>query len=119
MSAREAGDPTVRRYLDGIGTYDLLTAEDEVRLARAIDAGRKAELKLDAGDVKIPDLTALEDAVEEGLAARRAFIQANLRRVVAVAKRYQHSGLPFLDLIQEGNLGLIRAVEKFDYRKGF
>ncbi len=119
MSAREAGDPTVRRYLDGIGTYDLLTAEDEVRLARAIDAGRKAERKLDAGDVKIPDIEALEAAIEDGLAARRSFIQANLRLVVAVAKRYQHSGLPFLDLIQEGNLGLIRAVEKFDYRKGF
>ncbi len=119
MSARYAGDPTVRHYLDGIGTFQLLTAEDEVRLARAIDEGRKAERLIDAGDVTIPELEDLETAVDNGLAARRTFIQANLRLVVAVAKRYQHAGLPLLDLIQEGNLGLIRAVEKFDHRKGF
>jgi RNA polymerase sigma factor (sigma-70 family) len=117
MNAMDASDETVRQYLDGIGTYDLLTADDEVDLAKAIEAGREAEAELEAnGGEPTPEI---EAAIEEGLLARRAFIQANLRLVVSIAKRYQHSGLPFLDLVQEGNLGLIRAVEKFEHRKGF
>ena len=114
----DSGDEAIRQYLDGIGSYDLLTAEDEVRLAKAIEKGRKAEEALVEG-VPAAQRRRLEQLVEEGRQARRQFIQANLRLVVSIAKRYQHSGLPFLDLIQEGNLGLIRAVEKFEYRKGF
>jgi RNA polymerase sigma factor (sigma-70 family) len=119
MNAMDAGDEAVRQYLDGIGTFDLLDAEDEVRLAKAIELGRRAELDLDNDDTPDAGRAGLEDQVQAGLEARRAFIQANLRLVVSIAKRYQHSGLPFLDLVQEGNLGLIRAVEKFEYRKGF
>jgi RNA polymerase sigma factor (sigma-70 family) len=120
LSGYDAGDEAVRRYLDGIGAYDLLTAEEEVELAHRMEAGRAAERKLQSGQELTPrERRALQRQVRDGLAARRRFIQANLRLVVSIAKRYQHSGLPFLDLIQEGNLGLIRAVEKFDWRKGF
>ncbi|MDH4116857.1 MAG: sigma-70 family RNA polymerase sigma factor [Acidimicrobiia bacterium] len=119
MNAMDAGDETVRQYLDGIGTYDLLTAEDEVVLAKAIEKGREAEAELETGDLDDERRAELDIHVESGLRARRRFIQANLRLVVSIAKRYQHSGLPFLDLVQEGNLGLIRAVEKFEHRKGF
>jgi RNA polymerase primary sigma factor len=92
----DVGEDAVRQYLREIGTFTLLTAEDEVELGRLMEQG---------GDV--------------GRAAKRRFIQSNLRLVVSIAKRYQSSGLSLLDLVQEGNLGLIRAVEKFDYRKGF
>lgn len=118
MNPWDAGDEAVKQYLDGIGTFVLLTAEDEVTLAKAIERGRKAEVKLEA-DPQHSDKVTLDAEVRQGLAARRRFIQANLRLVVSIAKRYQRSGLPFLDLIQEGNLGLIRAVEKFEHRKGF
>jgi RNA polymerase sigma factor (sigma-70 family) len=94
----------VRQYLDELQRFPLLTAADEVELSKAIEAGRHAD------DAR---------AVAAGEAARRRFIQSNLRLVVSIARRYQHSGLPMLDLIQEGNLGLMRAVEKFDHRKGF
>ncbi len=116
----EGSEDPVRQYLDEIGAYDLLTAEDEVRLAKAIERGKKAERalenQLDLGDEERAKLTAV---VRRGQAARQTFIRANLRLVVSIAKRYARSGLPLLDLIQEGNLGLIRAVEKFEYRKGF
>lgn len=117
MSSFHAGDEAVRHYLDGIGRYELLTAEDEVLLAKAMERGRQAEAEL--ADVDPSNRELLLELVEEGLAARRRFIQSNLRLVVSIAKRYQKSGLPFLDLVQEGNLGLIRAVEKFEYRKTF
>ncbi len=115
---REISDEAIRQYLDGIGTYDLLTAEDEVRLAKAIETGRKAEAALDneKDPAKRRKLVRMVHAGEE---ARQTFIRANLRLVVSIAKRYGHARLPFLDLVQEGNLGLIRAVEKFEYRKGF
>ncbi|MDH3190343.1 MAG: sigma-70 family RNA polymerase sigma factor, partial [Acidimicrobiia bacterium] len=115
---REISDEAIRQYLDGIGTYELLTAEDEVRLAKAIETGRKAEAALDneKDPAKRRKLIRLVRAGEE---ARQTFIRANLRLVVSIAKRYGHARLPFLDLVQEGNLGLIRAVEKFEYRKGF
>ena len=110
----------VRLYLTDIGQYSLLTKDDEVRLAKQIESGKAAIAELDSG----ADLTAakkrdLRRAAREGEDAERAFVQSNLRLVVSIAKKYQASGLPLLDLIQEGNLGLMHAVEKFDWRKGF
>lgn len=111
-------DEAIRQYLDGIGHYDLLTAEEEVQLARAIEAGRKAEVALE-NETDPTKRRKLNHLVRAGEEARQTFIRANLRLVVSIAKRYGNSRLPFLDLVQEGNLGLIRAVEKFEYRKGF
>ena len=115
---REVSDEAIRQYLDGIGSYNLLDAEAEVRLAKAIETGRKADgvLESEKDDKKRRNLHQLVRAGEE---ARQSFIRCNLRLVVSIAKRYGHAKLPFLDLVQEGNLGLIRAVEKFEYRKGF
>jgi RNA polymerase primary sigma factor len=112
-------DDLVGRYLQDIGQYRLLTASDEVELAKAIDVGRAAEARLAAGGVTPAERTKLRREVAKAADAKQQFIQANLRLVVSIAKRYQSTGLPLLDLIQEGNLGLIRAVEKFDHRKGF
>ncbi len=117
------GDP-VRMYLKEIGKVDLLTAADEVDLAMKIEAGLDATEKLEAADRGEIELTRAEMRrlmrVEQvGLDAKQALISANLRLVVSIAKRYVGRGMLFLDLIQEGNLGLIRAVEKFDYEKGF
>ena len=112
-------DP-VRMYLKEIGRVSLLTASKEVVLAKAIEAGEKAAKKLETKH--IPDKKErrkLERAEREGWAAKRKLVEANLRLVVSIAKRYVGRGMLFLDLIQEGNLGLIRAVEKFDYKKGF
>ncbi len=108
-----------RRYLSELGSYPLLTAEQEVELAKAIEAGRTAEARLAAGEVASSERRSLEAALVAAQAARRTFIQSNLRLVVSIAKRYQGTGMGLLDLIQEGNLGLMRAVEKFDHRKGF
>ena len=107
----------VRLYLSDIGQYTLLTKDDEVSLAQAIEA--RAEL--DRGGRLVPPARRRElvGAIRAGDAAERRFVQSNLRLVVSIAKKYQASGLPLLDLIQEGNLGLIHAVEKFDWRKGF
>ena len=115
----------VRLYLSDIGQYTLLTKDDEVRLAQTIEEGREAKAELDAAEtdkkVKITPTKkqALRRAVHRGDQAERDFVQSNLRLVVSIAKKYQASGLPLLDLIQEGNLGLMHAVEKFDWRKGF
>ena len=117
------GDP-VRMYLKEIGKVDLLTASEEVDLAMKIEAGLEATEKLEAADAgelvltraEMRRLTRIENV---GLEAKQALISANLRLVVSIAKRYVGRGMLFLDLIQEGNLGLIRAVEKFDYQKGF
>ncbi|HMC09391.1 MAG TPA: sigma-70 family RNA polymerase sigma factor, partial [Actinomycetota bacterium] len=108
-------------YLDAMGRYPLLTDVDEVELAKAIEAGKQAEAALAAPQRKpiAPEAEELQATVAEGRAAKRRFIQSNLRLVVSIARRYSVAGLPLLDLIQEGNLGLIRAVEKFDYRRGF
>ena len=110
----------VRLYLTDIGQYTLLTKDDEVRLAKAIEAGKEAGEEM----AKAKTLTAtkrreLRKAIRDGEVAERAFVQSNLRLVVSIANKYQASGLPLLDLIQEGNLGLMHAVEKFDWRKGF
>ncbi len=117
------GDP-VRMYLKEIGKVDLLTASEEVDLAMQIEAGLEATEKLEAAEAGELELTRSEmrrlTRIENvGLEAKQALISANLRLVVSIAKRYVGRGMLFLDLIQEGNLGLIRAVEKFDYQKGF
>ena len=120
--ADAGGSDTVdltRRYLSELGNYPLLTAEEEVQLAQAIEDGRLAELELADGTPTRARKAALQNQVTAAEAARARFIQSNLRLVVSIAKRYQGTGLSLLDLIQEGNLGLMRAVEKFDHRKGF
>ncbi len=111
----------VRLYLTDIGQYPLLTKDDEVRLAQAIEAGNAARAELEAGATTLTPARKreLRRAVRDGEDAERTFVQSNLRLVVSIAKKYQASGLPLLDLIQEGNLGLMHAVEKFDWRKGF
>src|SRR6266576_1497178 len=111
----------VRQYLREIGQYPLLTDVDEVELAKTIEAGNLADATIAKPKRKLTPKQ-LEDntkKVEAGRAAKRRFIQSNLRLVVSIAKKYSAAGLPLLDLIQEGNLGLMRAVEKFDYRRGF
>lgn len=107
-------------YLDSVSGHELLTAEDEVRLARSMEAGRRARSRLDtATGLDSSERARLYRLVREGEDARSEFIRCNLRLVVSIAKRYTGRGLELLDLVQEGNLGLIRAVEKFDWRKGF
>ena len=112
----------VRLYLTDIGQYPLLTKDDEVRLAQAIEAGAEARAEFEAAsktDLTVARKRELKRAMKHGADAERTFVQSNLRLVVSIAKKYQASGLPLLDLIQEGNLGLMHAVEKFDWRKGF
>ena len=111
----------VRLYLTDIGQYPLLTKDDEVRLAQAIEGGRDAEAEVAKATkgITTAEKRELRRAVMEGEQAQQTFVQSNLRLVVSIAKKYQASGLPLLDLIQEGNLGLMHAVEKFDWRKGF
>jgi RNA polymerase primary sigma factor len=111
----------VRMYLREIGQYPLLTDKQEVELAQAIEGGERAKQRLakEATKLSSRSVERLEVDLDGGRAARRRFIQSNLRLVVSIARRYQGMGLPLLDLIQEGNLGLMRAVEKFDWRKGF
>ncbi len=121
------GKDSVGLYLDGIAKTPLLTAEEEVYLARAIEAGLYAQALLDgtvrAGERPRKRAKATEDelraVVASGERAMQRFVMANLRLVVSVARKYGRSQMPLLDLVQEGNTGLIRAVEKFDYSKGF
>jgi RNA polymerase primary sigma factor len=119
-SHRGATGDLVRIYLREIGRVPLLTAHDEVELAKSIEAGLFAEEKLQ-GEFPVLDAHRAElgELAADGLRAKQRLIEANLRLVVSIAKRYIGRGLVFLDLIQEGNLGLIRAVEKFDYTKGY
>jgi RNA polymerase primary sigma factor len=107
-------------YLESVSTHDLLTAEDEVQLARVIERGHQAEQEL-AGeaDIATEERVVLVRFIRQADHAKQQFIRCNLRLVISIAKRYTGRGLDLLDLIQEGNLGLIRAVEKFDWRKGF
>jgi RNA polymerase primary sigma factor len=117
--AGATADP-VKDYLKQIGKVALLNAEQEVELAKRIEAGLFAEEKLNAGKKLSAKLTReLEWIAEDGRRAKDHLLEANLRLVVSLAKRYTGRGMLFLDLIQEGNLGLIRAVEKFDYTKGY
>jgi RNA polymerase primary sigma factor len=118
-AAGATADP-VKDYLKQIGKVALLNAEQEVELAKRIEAGLFAEEKLNSGDKLTPKLRRELDIIaEDGKRAKNHLLEANLRLVVSLAKRYTGRGMLFLDLIQEGNLGLIRAVEKFDYTKGY
>jgi len=111
---------TVGLYLERIARYPLLSAEDEVDLARQIELGLYADYLLDQGTIpRHMTLTKLRQLRQQGQQAKQRFIAANLRLVVSIARKYNRDSLPLLDLIQEGNVGLIRAVEKFDYTKGF
>jgi RNA polymerase primary sigma factor len=117
-SLSEADD--VRLYLEAAAREPLLTKEEEVELAMAIEHGEEAEGKLAAGRLKSEtSIRKAKEAMHKGRAARQRFIRANLRLVVSIARKYQGQGLPFLDLVQEGNIGLMRAVELFDWRRGF
>ncbi len=114
-------DP-VRMYLQEIGRYPLLTPQQEVELAMQMEAGGRASEKLEdesASELPVADRVILQRSARNADRARKRLVEANLRLVVSIAKKYVGRGLSLLDLIQEGNLGLIRAVEKFDYRKGF
>jgi RNA polymerase primary sigma factor len=118
VTAGATADP-VKDYLKQIGKVALLNAEQEVELAKRIEAGLFAEEKLAAGDATGKLRRELEWIANDGRLAKNHLLEANLRLVVSLAKRYTGRGMLFLDLIQEGNLGLIRAVEKFDYTKGY
>src|SRR5438067_8784763 len=119
----------VRMYLKEIGKVSLLTGEEEVDLAQRVETGLAAAERLAASEAHVDaaievvapadELRRLQKQVSDGLAAKEVLIKANLRLVVSIAKRYRNRGMAFLDLIQEGNLGLMRAVDKFDYTKGF
>jgi len=110
----------VGAYLEAIGRHDLLTKEDEARLGRLVMDGLTALERIDSSERISPkQRRRLNEAIAEGQRARDQFVVANLRLVVSIARRYQSTGLPLGDLIQLGNLGLMHAVEKFDFRKGF
>ena len=117
-------DDPVRMYLKEIGKVNLLTSDEEIELAQSMDAGNAAKAQLEelekAGEEIPQDVKAeLDKAIKKGERAKQRLAEANLRLVVSIAKRYVGRGMQFLDLIQEGNLGLIKAVEKFDYTKGY
>ncbi len=118
MAAGATADP-VKDYLKQIGKVALLNAEQEVSLAKRIEAGLFADETIQGGSVDAADFEDFEWIAEDGRRAKNHLLEANLRLVVSLAKRYTGRGMLFLDLIQEGNLGLIRAVEKFDYTKGY
>jgi RNA polymerase primary sigma factor len=111
-------DDTIGLYLKEIGRVSLLTAAEEVSLAKRIEKGEAAAKELRGNDIDPDARWDLELAVQDGLAAREHLISANSRLVISVAKKYIGRGVPFLDLIQEGNIGLIRATKKFDYHRG-
>jgi len=118
--ATEQVGEAVPLYLQEIGRVALLNGAQEVELARAIEAGNAARAYLSQHEaIQAEEWSRLNREVLAGAAARRALVEANLRLVVSVARRYMNRGLPLADLIQEGNIGLLRAVEKFDYRRGF
>ncbi|MGQ9598659.1 MAG: RNA polymerase sigma factor RpoD [Anaerolineae bacterium] len=113
-------DDSISLYLKEIGRIPLLTAEQEVALAKRMEAGRMAKRRLSKdGRLSAEERERLRELVKDGKAAQEHLIKANSRLVVSVAKKYVGRGVPFLDLIQEGNIGLIRAVKKFDYRRGY
>jgi RNA polymerase primary sigma factor len=111
-------DDTIGLYLKEVGRVPLLTAEEEVELAQRIERGRLAREELAKGNVTPRRRQELQRLIEDGWKAREHLITANSRLVISVAKKYMGRGVPFLDLIQEGNIGLIRAAKKFDYRRG-
>lgn len=111
-------DDTIGLYLKEIGKVPLLTAEEEIELAKRMEAGKSAKEKLMENGLDVKERVALKAVVEDGWAAREHLVRANSRLVISVAKKYIGRGVPFLDLIQEGNIGLIRAANKFDYTMG-
>ncbi|MGQ9833996.1 MAG: sigma-70 family RNA polymerase sigma factor [Candidatus Villigracilaceae bacterium] len=111
-------DDTIGLYLKEVSRVPLLTAEEEVELAQRIERGRISREELARGNVSPRRRAELRKLIEDGWAAREHLITANSRLVISVAKKYMGRGVPFLDLIQEGNIGLIRATKKFDYRRG-
>jgi len=111
-------DDSVGLYLKEVGRVPLLTAEQEVSLAKRIERGRRARESMARGGIPESRRSSLRLFIEDGWAAREHLITANSRLVISVAKKYMGRGVPFLDLIQEGNIGLIRAAKKFDYRRG-
>jgi len=112
-------DDTIGLYLKEIGKVALLTADEEVSLAKRMESGKKAQLRLNNGKYQSEEKRwELERNIDDGIAAREHLIRANSRLVISVAKKYIGRGVPFLDLIQEGNIGLIRASNKFDYKRG-
>ena len=118
--AAQPEEDLVRLYLNDIGKYALLAKDDEARLAQAIEAGREARTEFATTEgIKPARKRELGRLIRDGDLAAETFVQANLRLVVSIAKRYQAAELPLLDLVQEGNLGLIHAVHKFDWRRGF
>ena len=120
LDAQGPAADLVRVYLNGIGKTALLTAAQEVELAKRIEAGVFAQHMLETAEgLSLARRAELQALVADGHRAKNHLLEANLRLVVSLAKRYTGRGMPLLDLIQEGNLGLIRAVEKFDYTKGF
>ena len=119
LDGPEVTSDPVRMYLREIGRVNLLTAEEEVMLARKIQQGLRASKQLEKDGLDPAKVEKLKRLVDQGDQARRRLAEANLRLVVSVAKRYIGRGMNFLDLIQEGNIGLLRAVEKFDHRRGY
>ncbi len=111
-------DDTIGLYLKEVGRVPLLTAEEEVRLAKRMEAGKIAQEELSQDGLNFEKRTEMEEVIQDGLAAREHLIRANSRLVISVAKKYIGRGVPFLDLIQEGNIGLIRAANKFNYHLG-
>ena len=119
VTAGATADP-LKDYLRIISRISLLTAEDEVRLAKVLEAGILAqETIVEASNLSSDLVTELEEAIRLGAEAKQSLVEANLRLVVSLAKRYTGLGLPFLDLIQEGNIGMMHAVDKFDYKLGY
>jgi RNA polymerase primary sigma factor len=116
-----ASDDTVGLYLKEMARVPLLSTEEEVSLAKRLELGEEADKQLGQLNGQVPkeDVEQLEALIEDGRDARDHLIKANTRLVVSIAKRYMGRGVPFLDLIQEGNLGLMKAVEKFDYKRGY
>jgi RNA polymerase primary sigma factor len=119
LDGPEVTSDPVRMYLREIGRVNLLTAEEEVMLARKIQRGERASKQLEKDGLDPEKIAKLNRQIAEGDQASRRLAEANLRLVVSVAKRYIGRGMNFLDLIQEGNIGLLRAVEKFDHRRGY
>jgi RNA polymerase sigma factor (sigma-70 family) len=113
-------EDSMAMYLNEVGRHDLLTAKEEVQLAQAIEAGTAALERLKSATPSPRERIKLQRTVAAGDEARRRFLESNLRLVVSIARRYRSDhGIDFIDLVQEGNLGLMRAVDKFDWRKGF
>jgi len=118
FDGRNTNDAT-RSYLNMIGQVRLLRADEEVDLSKRVEAGLEAAAMLANGQPSPEQTVVLRSIARQGVAAKQRLVESNLRLVVSIAKRYQHRGMHLLDLVQEGNLGLIRAVEKFDHRRGY